>query len=108
MLSHSQRGTHGTVFYEPIIVDNGNGTLTCPAGLFWMRGMAYPLAAYTPVIGTGPFRLWVEAVGTSADYFLDLLLAAPPVSFGTGIGSHIVAWRDTATDDLHLLRSVNA
>ena len=106
MIEHLQASDNSRLYYNAAIVDNGNGTLSIPATTFWLLGAPFQLQAYTPTIGSGPFRLWIEADGGSVDYFLDLTLEGPPQSLGPGVGSHIVAWRDSSADQIHVLRSV--
>ena len=107
MIEHQQVSDHLKVFYEPQITESGE-SLTIPAGSVWVHGTEYPLSAYTPVIGTGVFRLFVERTSTGADYLLYLTLFDEPVSFGEGIGALSVAWREFPGDDLHVLRHVAA
>lgn len=108
MTTHQQKSSHKQVWFDADVVDNGNGTITIPATTFWLRGTAYSLAEYTPTVGTGMFHLFIEKDGSSADYYLDTTGTPEPATFGLGIGSPMVAWRDYTGDAIHILRSVNA
>ena len=106
MVIHEQRSDHARTWFDADVVDNGDGALTIPAASFWLHGEEHELAEYRPVVGTGPFRVFVEKAGASADYLLDLTGEAGAVSFGAGIGAPLVAWRDQAGGEIHVLRSV--
>ena len=113
MILHPQVSDQTKVFYDLAIVDNGDGTLTIPAGTCWVDGREYALPAYTPTVGTAPFRLYLKKDGVGADYLLDTLLLdwdmnTDPRSFRPGLGVPRICWRDTPTGEVHVLRSVHA
>jgi hypothetical protein len=103
MMIHQQVSDASKVFYA-LPIDAEGITLDIPSGVVICRERPYTLPDYTPLIGEGPFRLWVEPSGVGMDYYLDLTGHGVPVSLGQGIGPLLVAWRDQPEDEIHLLR----
>ena len=106
MKLHKQISDRSRVWFDLVVVDNGDGTLSIPAGSCWVHGFQYALSTYSPNLGSSQFRLWVEQTEGGADYLLDLTMEALPQSFGEGIGAILVAWKDAPADQVHVLRSI--
>lgn len=91
-------------FFDLAVVDNGDGTISIPAGKFYIQGQGYDLAA----VENEPFpdgaRLFVEKAQGRADYFLDTTGHAVPVSFGPNLEAILVVWNEGG--EIHCLRSV--
>jgi len=106
---HNQRSDHSRVWFDLGVTDNGDNTITIPAGSVWIHDTEYTMSALTnQSIGTGAFNVWIEDLGGgTAGYKTDTILdgSIVPVSFGEGIGALLVAWRDEGTD-VHYLNSI--
>lgn len=107
MVIHTQHSDRSKVFYDLLILDNGDGTITCPSGSAWVDGVAYPLPLFTPTIGTAPFGLFLEQIGGAADYVLDLTGEGQKTAFRPQVLPK-VAWRDADNGEIHVLRSFDA
>lgn len=107
MRTHAQRSDPSKIWFDAEVRENPVlGTFTVPATSFWLHGIEYPLPAYSPDVGTAPFRLYIEKIEPGADYLLDLTGKAVAVSFGDGIGTPLVVWRDEPEGEIQVLRSV--
>ena len=84
MQTVSQRSHQSRTWFDAAVVDNGDGTLAIAASTFWLHDTPYQLAAYTPTVGSGPFRIYIENVGGAADYLLDTTAAAVPTALRPG------------------------
>lgn len=105
---HPQVAQEGTTFVNVHAIEQSEGTVRIDEGTVFIGGRNYQLPAYTtPVIGDGPFSVWIERTGdTMADYLVDLTGYAIPKSFGENIGAVKLIWRDRKGDDIHVLQSV--
>lgn len=106
MIVHEQFSTDQKSFYEIPISELSSGSLDIPSGSCRISGTVFSLPAYAPVIGDGAFRLWVERIGTGADYFLDRFAVSIIGLHGLPSDSILVAWRDAIGDPIHVLRHV--
>lgn len=91
-------------FWDLVVTDNGDGTISIPVGKFYMQGKEYDLSAITNEPFPDGSKLSVEKVGSDADYLVDTTGLAEPVSFGEGIGAVLVVWHEGG--EIHHLRSI--
>ena len=106
MITHAQRSSRDKVWFDlPVSFD---GTiLSIPAGTVWADCAEYAVPIFTPTVGTSAFGLFIERVGSSADYALDLTGEGTVTPFRPQVLPKVV-WRDAEGQDIHLLRHVDA
>lgn len=104
MTAHEQKANLAIHPFWNLEITEDNGKISIPAGKFYLQGQEYGLEAIDGLEFPPGARLWVEKTVTGADYFLDTTGHAEANSFGSGIGSPLVAWNEGG--EIHHLRSI--